>query len=559
MSSIAAQPSGPGELPLGRGTETVRRPGVVLQFPFTEPLTFPEIEVIPKCNEVSEHWGAQFVTRYGKGLQRCAQILPGAITWLVISSLFWAPFLFPWPLAWAIIAFDAYWFFRSFSVAYHGVQGYWRIKSATATNWYAEYQKALDDGKVLLPWEEVHHVVIIPSYKERVEKLRVTLQHIAAQSVASRQISVVLALEEREEGAAERVQPLMDEFQDSFAHMLITVHPGDIPGEVQGKSSNEAWAARWAKHWLVDELEYDLSSLTVTSCDADSCFHPRYFECLTYKFCTDPQRYQRFWQAPILLYNNIWEVPMPIRLVSTLSSISFLADLCKGHGLVFPQSTYSLSLQMAHQVGYWDPEVIPEDWHMFLKCFFHLQGKVSTEPIFLPISADAVCSTTYWRSLVSRYKQAKRHAWGAEDIPYTVKEFLVHREIGFWQRLRRAWALFENHLLWSTHWFVLTLGGALPALMSPVLREMLPFAGLPQLAGLLLTASLGPFVVVIVLDSMLRPPAPASSKRWLAPLSHLQWFLLPITSAFFATLPALHAQTQLMLGKPLVYEVTEKV
>src|SRR5205814_135399 len=170
---------------------------------------------------------------------------------------------------------------RSFSSAYHSIQGYWRIKSAKATDWRAEYEKALDDGKVLLPWEEIHHIVLIPSYKEKIEKLRVTLDHIAAQSVAAEQITVVLALEAREEDAASRMQVLVDEFSDSFANIFITVHPTDLPGEVAGKSANEAWAARRAKERIVDELGYDIANITITSCDADSCFHPNYFECVT--------------------------------------------------------------------------------------------------------------------------------------------------------------------------------------------------------------------------------------------------------------------------------------
>ena len=504
-------------------------------------------------------WGASLAVLHAKRIQRLAQMLPGIVTWFAISILFWGPLAFPWPLALGILAFDLYWFARAFSAAYHGIQGYWRIKATKDIDWRAEYEKALDDGKVLTPWENVHHVVIIPNLHEHVEKLRTTLQYLSAQESAFGQVTVVLAMEAKEAEADLKARLLQEEFRESFAHIFATFHPADLPGEVPGKSSNEAWAARRAKELLVDELGYDLADLTVTSCDADSLFHPRYFSCLTYQFCTDPRRYRRFWQAPIFLYNNIWEVPMPIRVVSVLSSINFLADLCKGHRLLFPQSTYSLSFQMAHEVDYWDPEVIPEDWHMFLKCFFHLQGQVDTEPIFLPIGADAVHAATYWQSLTTRYKQAKRHAWGAEDIAYTAREFLLHPEIPLWTRSRRVWALVENHLLWSTHWFILTLGGFVPTLLAAPLQEMTPFAGLPQLVSLILTACLGPFIIMIGLDALLRPSPPPGFKKWFVPITHLQWFLLPVTSAFFATLPALDAQTQMMLGKPLFYEVTKKV
>ena len=67
------------------------------------------------------------------------------------------------------------------------------------------------------------------------------------------------------------------------------------------------------------------------------------------------------------------------------------------------------------------------------------------------------------------------------------------------------------------------------------------------------------FVVLIALDSYLRPQPPASMPRWQVWFMHFQWFLLPITSLVFAALPAVDAQTRMMRGKDLVYHVTEKV
>ena len=35
-------------------------------------------------------------------------------------------------------------------------------------------------------------------------------------------------------------------------------------------------------------------------------------------------------------------------------------------------------------VGYWDPIVIAEDWHMFLRCFFAKDGDMTVRSMFLP-------------------------------------------------------------------------------------------------------------------------------------------------------------------------------
>ena len=52
---------------------------------------------------------------------------------------------------------------------------------------------------------------------------------------------------------------------------------------------------------LVDELGMDIKKIVVTSCDADTFFHSQHFAELTYNFCSDPERYCRFWQTPIVV------------------------------------------------------------------------------------------------------------------------------------------------------------------------------------------------------------------------------------------------------------------
>ncbi|MBI2304017.1 MAG: hypothetical protein HYU86_04640 [Chloroflexi bacterium] len=484
---------------------------------------------------------------------------PGVLTWVVVTSLVWGALLIPLPLAWFVIAFDFYWLVRSVSTVLYAGMGMLRVRRDAKIDWFAEYQKELRGGRVGIPWSHIHHVVVIPNFNEKIQKLHLTLEHLARQPLALRQITVVLAMEEREEGAFAKASALQKEFQAHFAHFFCTFHPANLPREVKGKSANEAWAARWAKRLLVDEMKYPLDHLTITSSDADSLFHPQYFRCLTYKFSTDPNRYHKFWQAPIFLHNNLWEVPMPLRVVSSLSSIHFLSELCKRRHSLFPQSTYSLSLRMADEVDYWDPDVIPEDWHMFLKCFFRLGAMVETEPIFLPIGSDAVQSTTYWRTLTSRYFQAQRHAWGAVDIPYAVREFLDRPEVPMLPALRRIWAVMENHLLWSTHWFMLTLGAGIPTLLAPALARLTPWGGLTQLSNWILMICLIPLACIILWDTLLRPPLPPHFPWWRLPFVYLQWLSLPLTSLFLATLPAVDAQTRLMVRKYIEYQVTEKV
>ncbi|HVC31251.1 MAG TPA: hypothetical protein VND24_08695, partial [Steroidobacteraceae bacterium] len=291
------------------------------------------------------------------------------MSWLLVTAPVWAGLLLPLPFALAVIAFDLFWLYLSASTASRALRGYAHMRRDGKEDWLKRYRAARVFERAYLEWDDVRHIVIIPNYKETIEILRRTLRSLAVQDVAA-QLVVVLAMEEREAGAEAKADMLEREFAGSFAALCSTFHPAGLPGEVVGKSSNESWAARAAKRLLVDEQGHDIRQLTISSCDADTVFHPHYFSCLTYKFATHPQRYRRFWQSPILLNNNIWEVPAPLRVGSALSGVHILSNLVKRDRMIFPQSTYSLSLKMADDAGYWDEDVIPEDWHMFLKCFF---------------------------------------------------------------------------------------------------------------------------------------------------------------------------------------------
>jgi len=129
------------------------------------------------------------------------------------------------------------------------------------------------------------------------------------------------------------------------------------------------------KNILVDKESLDINNITITSCDADARINPGYFSALTYNFTTDKNRYLRFWQSPICWHNNFWKVPAFIRIIGTLSNVGYLANIQEPDGLFFNYSTYSTSLKLLDEVGYWDTDIIPEDWHIFLQSFFEKEGK----------------------------------------------------------------------------------------------------------------------------------------------------------------------------------------
>ena len=510
---------------------------------------------------------------------RALEILPFALAAFLISTLTWGAYFVPIPLVVMLLGFDVYWAWRSLNMGIHTVRGYRAMKATALIDWRHKYEAetlpygefAADNGRSerrdYIAWDDVHHLIIIPTYKESVEKLRATLGKLAESEVAHEKLLVVIAMEEPDVDAPQRFATLQAEFGHSFEAMIGTTHPGNIAGEVRGKSSNEAWAAKKAKRLFVDQMGYNLDHMTVTSCDADTLFHPRYFSALTYYFATNPKRYRTFWQGPIFYYNNVWDVPAPLRIQNSLGGINHLAKLMRKYTVLFPQSTYSLSMRMCHDVGYWDVDVVPEDWHMFLKCFFELGGEPVVQPILLPVGNDGVRAVSYKRTFWEHYQQARRHAWGCSDIPYAIKQFIAHPEIPFRRKLRRTWSLTENHVLWSSQWFLITgvaanmsasgWSGWVGLNLHPFAQHNIPTWFITASHWILMPCMI-PLLMMIVLDMMMRPARPKRWKVWLYPVQFAQWTLMAPITLFFTAMPALDAQIRLALGRRLEYKVTEK-
>ncbi|GAF92902.1 unnamed protein product, partial [marine sediment metagenome] len=247
----------------------------------------------------------RIVETYDPQVQRILEMLPGLAAWLVILFPLWGAFFIPRIVAYFTIAFLIFWFYRSFQAAFLGTRGYFKIRRSEKANWHQLYKK--DKDKNSLAWEDIKHLIIIPSYNESVEKLSTTLDCLAKQkNIKKDQLTVVLAMEERAADAHQRAKKLTKKFKGKFGKLITTFHPDGIPGEIRGKASNEAWAAKKAKKILVDKEGHDIKNFTITSCDADACFHPKYFSVLTYLFGLNPNRHLRFWQSPIVWHNNFW-------------------------------------------------------------------------------------------------------------------------------------------------------------------------------------------------------------------------------------------------------------
>lgn len=485
-------------------------------------------------------------------IHRLLEILPGVFSWNVILFPWWGIFIIPNVVAYFILLFNVYWFLQSFQQAISAVIAHLKIQASMNYDW-------LGDLKSFPDWQKVHHIVIVPTYKEPIYILERTLTSLAKQDLPLKQLTVCLAMEfkEPEEERLPKVKYLKEKFGKAFGNLVFTVHKL-VPGEVVGKASNERFAALYIKRELIKKNKMDENYITVTSCDADHKFHPKHYSCLTFQFLDNPNRYRRFWQPAVMFYNNIWELPAITRVPNTFTSMWNLSLLARKDRLI-NTANYSLSFKLLDQVDYWDPDKIPEDWGIFFKTFYKMRGGIEVEPIYLPLMADAALSNTFFGTIKNQYEQFKRWAWGVSDDPWIIKDYFSVPGIPFWDKTMRLISVIWSHFSWPINWFVITIGVTLPSLLNPAFARTALGYSVPKLSSFILSICLLFLAITIVVDSFYKPKRPEKYGFLRTALTPFEFILMPLTGFFFSALPGLDAHTRLMLGKYMEYRVTEKV
>ncbi|MFN8562769.1 MAG: glycosyltransferase family 2 protein [Anaerolineae bacterium] len=491
--------------------------------------------------------------------ERVLDGIPGCLTWMALLLTVVGAVAFPRSLLVIAIVVALYSAFRFLLAGVAAMLGLRTMRQWRKIDWYERYVKTAPPDA--LAWDDVHHVIIIPNYKEPQQVLERTLENLASQYEARQRITIVLAMEAAEDGCIEKANCLHQQFAGKVRHFYHTVHPRGLPGEMQCKSANEAWAARWIKRRLVDELGYDMDHILVTTMDADTLWHPNFFYALTYLFAINPNRHLRFWQGQIRYHSNVWEVSPPMRLLNAYSTALELGYLGGRWWTVMPMSSYTLSLRLLDTSGYWDSDVIADEWHMYVKAFFARDGEVKVERVFMPFLAQATTGETTMDLIRNRYLQTLRHAWGVKEVGYTIAKMLEHPEIEFGRALRLLVREAHDNIQAGAGWVIMTIGSQLPILLHPQLLGEITQPGNPLF--LLLQGAAVLVVVMGILfwyiDVITRPPRTRRATLKERLLVFLSFPLLSVLSVIFLALPTIQAQTRLLIGAPLQFRVTKKL
>ena len=217
-----------------------------------------------------------------------------------------------------------------------------------------------------------------------------------------------------------------------------------------------------------------------------------------------------------------------------------------------------MNLKRFVEVGYRQVNYAVDDSRIFWQCFLHYDGNYSVQALYYPVAMDANTALTLWGTIRNIYKQQQRWAYGVADIPYFLFGFLKNKKIPLRKKISLGLDRVESYWSWATASPLIFLLSWLPVLLGgDVFNQTLLSYNLPRVTSWILTVMMAGLVGSAYLSLVFLPPRPPNYGKWRLVWLAVQWVFLPPIMLFFA-IPALHAQTRLMLGRYMGFWSTPK-
>lgn len=482
---------------------------------------------------------------------RYYEILPGLSIWLTLLIGIVLSFVRPLWMIYAVIIFDVYWVLRVLNFSFYLILSWFRFYRAVRTDWMALLKTEHPN------YYKIKNVIFLPIYNEELSVLRETLRALAVSTFPAQDMYVVLAGEGSNAAHFQTIaEQVKNDYNSTFADLLVYVHPEDLPDEIPGKGSNIHYAEYEFKKYA-DAHGWDYGDIIISVFDVDTVVHPEYFAHLNYMYCRHPQPTRSSFQ-PITLYNNnLWESPSVLRIMAFGTSFWMLFSLARLDNLV-TFSSHSMSFKAAMDVGGHAKDIVSEDSRIFYQCWLHYKGDYEVTPLYVPVSMDTVRDYKLWRSLKNLYLQQRRWAWGAENIPYLLWHFRTVK-ISWKKKIIVLFHEWEGKWSWAVVAIMITLLGRLPMwVASGDIRQSAIFFNTPYVLESLMTLAMAGLFISAIMGMLILPPRPQPYGRHNYIFMFLQWILVPVSLIIFSALPCIDAVTHLMFGKYLGFNVSAK-
>jgi Glycosyl transferase family group 2 len=509
--------------------------------------------LLPYARRADFHVGrATELSGKARRFYRVLEILPGLASWSTLIGVVLLSVYASFYAAYFIIAFALYWVLKTAFLSYHLRYNWKRLIHHMNLDWGALIAE--------MSYSHLHHVIILPFYKEPESVVRATLDSIKAVSYDHQKLIVVLAAEARAGKEAQDLAAKMaNDFKDVFGCFLVTTHPADVPGEMAGKGSNATYAAEQVRTQVLDPRGLAYTETLVSIFDIDTVLYKDYFNCLVWHFMTAKNPLKSSFQPVPIFNNNMWEAPALARVVAMSSTFWEMVQQERPERMA-TFSSHSVSFQALYEVGYWQKNMVSEDSRIYWNLLLANDGVYDVIPLSYPVSMDANAAPTLWRTIVQIYKQHRRWTYGVENFCYILYHFTKQSTIPLGTKLKIAFQQAEGYWSLVTNPIMLFILGWAPIFLgSREFHQTVLSYELPIIVRNLLSLAMFGLIISSIISLSLIPPRPQDKSRLRYIVMALQWILVPATMIIFSAIPGLDAQTRLMFGRYMGFWVTPKV
>lgn len=537
--------------------------------------------------------------------------IPGLLSWTILIGIFSLIFIKPFWGAIFIILFELYWLIRLLYMTVVLILGYLSFEIEKRNDWlgfckllsklgakkfseelnknmnsylistfspaikakerfrdflyylmYAHrlllFKKKVKSESDVLNWEDIYHIVIFPVVNEKRKILRDSLEALAKVHYPRHKFIVLIAAEERGgEYYINSIRDIVEEFKNYFFHCEYIVHPDKMPGETRVKGANITYAAKKIRGFL-EKNNIDFEKAIVSIFDSDTRAGADYFACLTYHYIINKDRIRRSYQPVPIYDNNIWEVPSFSRVMEMGSSFWIMMESTKVDTLV-TFSSHSLSYKTLVDVDFWPCDMISDDSAIYWKSYLHYNSHYEVDPLYTPVSMNMVSGETTLKTFGAIYRQKRRWAYGIENFPILARGFIENNNIPFGKKARCLFRMLDTHISWATWAFIITISGWLFIFAGSrnFNATVLSFLT-PKILSIIFNLAGISLIVAIILSVTLLPKNLGKISAWDKFKFSMQWILLPFIYPILGALPALDAQTRLLIGKKMQFQITPK-
>lgn len=496
----------------------------------------------------------KLLKKYESKIQRFFEIIPGLLTWLVLTSPIWLARPLPLFTAFFLTFLVLFWVYRALIHIVGLFVGYRRYQKELQIDWVEKLKLLGKDSFA------TKHLILIPVATEKYQVLKETLTAIANQTYPKDRIYLVLSIEKR--GGEELLTDahcLWEELKEKIPNFWLSVHPAGLPNETVGAAANRTWGAKDAVTRLSKQGE-NLDNFLLTTFDADGIIHPQFLSRLTYEYLTTKDRGNHFYQTAVHLYdNNLWQVPPLMRVQANSVTLAVLSSWTFEAHLKDTWSCFSVPLPTLIEADFWDVRLGVDDTPFFWRAFFKKKGNFSGRTFYIPVSSDAVQGKSFIDSHISQYKQLLRWGWGVMVFPIAMKGFLTVPGVSLRQKLLQFYKMIEQYTIWRTVTFLLTFGFPMLLLLNPTLRATSLGHNLPRLTGQILTFALIFLLPATVIREKIVKGKPKEWSWWKKALTYLEGPLVIVNLLTYVFVPYIDAETRMMLGRKFEFKTTPKI